>query len=141
MSKGIETGDTVTFSYEGKIEDGSTFHTLDEEPLAVEIGSGSLVKGLEEELIGMQVGEEKEFKVSPEKGYGVENPEMVQTVEAKVFEGTDITPEPGMILKTPHGNCHVVQVQDDKVEISYNHPLAGKTLDYKVKVVNIAKKS
>lgn len=140
MSKGIETGDTVTFNYEGKIEDGSTFRILDEEPLAVEIGSGALVKGLEEGLLGMEAGQEKEFTVSPEKGYGVENPEMVQTVEAKLFDDTDITPEAGMILKTPHGNCHVLRVEGDNVEISYNHPLAGHTLHYKVKVINIEKK-
>ncbi|MEQ9618567.1 MAG: FKBP-type peptidyl-prolyl cis-trans isomerase [Deltaproteobacteria bacterium] len=139
MSKGIETGDTVTFNYEGKIEDGSTFRTFDEEPFAVEIGSGSLVKGLEEGLLGMEADQEKEFTVSPENGYGVENPELVHTVEAKLFDDTDITPEAGMILKTPHGNCHVVQVQDDKIKISYNHPLAGHTLHYKVKIINIEK--
>lgn len=140
MGEGIETGDTVTFNYEGRIEDGSTFHTLDEEPLAVQVGSGTLVKGLEEGLLGMETGQEKEFTVPPEKGYGVVNREMIHTVEASVFDETDITPEEGMILKTPHGNCHILQVKDDKIEISYNHPLAGHTLNYKVKIINIDKK-
>lgn len=141
MSESIEIGDTVTFGYEGRIEDGSTFHTFDDDPLAVEIGSGSLVKGLEEELIGMQTGEEKEFKVSPEKGYGEERSEMTQTLEAKLFAETDITPEVGMVLKTPHGNCHITEILEETIKISYNHPLAGRTLDYKVRVINIVKKS
>lgn len=141
MSESIEIGDTVTFNYEGRIEDGSTFHTFDEDPLVVEIGSGSLVKGLEEELIGMKTGEEKEFKVSPEQGYGEENPEMAQTVEAKLFAKADITPKVGMVLKTPHGNCHITEILEDTVKISYNHPLAGRALDYKVRVLNIVKKS
>lgn len=79
MSDTIEMGDTVTFNYEGKVEDGSTFHTFDEDPLAVELGTGALIKGLEEELIGMAAGEEKTFQVTPEKAYGVENPGLVQT--------------------------------------------------------------
>lgn len=140
MGETIEAGDKVTFSYQGSLEDGTTFHTFDEEPLAVEIGSGSLVKGLEDALIGMEAGQEKEFKVPPELGYGEDKPELVQTIDSKLFDEADIKPEEGMVLKTPHGNCHVTKIMDDKIEISYNHPLAGKTLDYKVKVINVEKK-
>jgi len=140
MGETIEAGDKVTINYQGSLEDGTTFHTFDEEPLAVEIGSGSLVKGLEDALIGMEVGQEKELKVPPEQGYGEDKPELVQTIDSKLFDEAEITPEVGMVLKTPHGNCHVTKIMDDKIEISYNHPLAGKTLDYKVKVINIEKK-
>jgi FKBP-type peptidyl-prolyl cis-trans isomerase SlpA len=140
MSTKIEMGDTVTFNYEGKVEDGSTFHTFDEEPIIVELGTGALVGGLEEELLGMAAGEEKTFQVAPGKGYGVENPDMVQVLDSKLFADAGMNPEPGMVLKTPHGNCHVTRVLEDKVEISYNHPLAGRTLDYHVKVINVSKK-
>ena len=140
MSDTIEMGDTVTFNYEGKVEDGSTFHTFDEEPLAVELGTGALIKSLEDELIGMAAGEEKAFQVAPENGYGVENPNLVQTVEKKLFADAGMNPELGLVFKTPNGNCHITRVLDDEVEISYNHPLAGRTLDYHVKVMNVAKK-
>jgi FKBP-type peptidyl-prolyl cis-trans isomerase SlpA len=140
MSNKIERGNAVTFNYEGKVEDGSTFHTFDEDPLIVEIGSGNLVKGLEEQLIGMAEGEEKEFRVAPENGYGLEKPELIRTVDSGLFEGTDIAPEIGMIFKTPHGNCHITKIDGDDIEISYNHPLAGKALDYKVKIIKIVNK-
>ena len=140
MSDTIEMGDTVTFNYEGKVEDGSTFHTFDEDPLAVELGTGALIKSLEDELIGMAAGEEKAFQVAPENGYGVENPNLVQTVEKKLFADAGMNPELGLVFKTPNGNCHITRVLDDEVEISYNHPLAGRTLDYHVKVMNVAKK-
>lgn len=140
MAKGIEAGDIVTFNYEGKVEDGSTFHTFDEEPLVVEIGSGGLVRGLEENLIGMAAGEEKSFSVTPEDGYGAENPALIQVLDAKLFTDAGMNPEAGTVIKTPHGNCHVTRVFDDKVEISYNHPLSGRTLDYQVKVINVTKK-
>ncbi|MEW6143691.1 MAG: FKBP-type peptidyl-prolyl cis-trans isomerase [Thermodesulfobacteriota bacterium] len=140
MSKKAERGDAVTFNYEGRIEDGSTFHTFEESPITVDLGSGSLVKGLEEGLIGMADGEEKEFRVSPENGYGVEKPELIHTIDSNLFAGTEITPEVGMVLKTPHGNCHITRMEEGKIEISYNHPLAGRTLDYRVKVIKVVKK-
>lgn len=140
MSNKVKEGDAVTFNYEGRIEDGSTFHTLDEDPITVEVGAGSLIKGLEEQLIGMAEGEEKEFTVSPENGYGMEKTELVQTVDSGLFAETEITPEIGMIFKTPHGNCHITGIEDDKIEISFNHPLAGKVLDYKLKVIKIVSK-
>ena len=140
MSIKVERGYAVTFNFEGKIEDGSTFHTFDEDPLSVEIGAGSLVRGLEDQLIGMAEGEEKEFRVSPEDGYGVEKPELIQTLDSGLFADTGIAPEVGMILKTPHGNCHVTKIEGGKIEISYNHPLAGKALDYKVKILKVVKR-
>jgi FKBP-type peptidyl-prolyl cis-trans isomerase 2 len=140
MSKKAGHGDTVTFNYEGRVEDGSTFHTFDEAPITVELGTGNLVKGLEEGLIGMADGEEKEFRVSPENGYGIEKPELIHTVDREMFAGTEIAPEVGMVLKTPHGNCHITKIEEGKIEISYNHPLAGRTLGYKVKVIKVVKK-
>ncbi len=140
MSEIIEVGDTVTFTYEGKIDDGSTFHLHEDGPVAVQIGDKKLVKGLEEGIIGMEQGGEKEFKVSPADGYGEINLDLIQTVEAEMLEQTDITPEVGMVIQTSYGNCHVTEVSDDTVEISYNHPLAGETLTYSVKIVHIQKK-
>jgi FKBP-type peptidyl-prolyl cis-trans isomerase 2 len=140
MSKKAERGDAVTFKYEGRVEDGSTFHTFDDAPITVELGTGSLVKGLEEGLAGMADGEEKEFRVSPENGYGIEKPELIHTIDSALFAETDITPDVGMVLKTPHGNCHITKIEEGKIEISYNHPLAGRTLDYRVKVIKVVKK-
>ena len=140
MSEIIEVGDTVTFTYEGKIEDGSTFHLHEDGPVAVQIGDKKLVKGLEEGIIGMEQGGEKVFKVSPADGYGEINLDLIQTVEAEMLEQTDITPEVGMVIQTSYGNCHVTEISDDTVEISYNHPLAGETLTYSVKIVHIQKK-
>lgn len=140
MSEVAGRGDVVTLNYEGRIGDGSTFHTFDEDPITVEIGAGSLVKGVEEQILGMSEGEEKEFRVAPEDGYGVLKPELVHTVGSDLFAGSDITPDVGMVLKTPHGNCHITRIEGGEIDISYNYPLAGETLDYKLKVIKIVKK-
>ena len=140
MSEVIESGDTVTFTYEGKIEDGSTFHLHDDGPIPVQIGDKKLVKGLEDGIIGLEKGGEKEFQVSPEEGYGVLNPDLVQTVDLELLKQRDINPEVGMVIQTPNGNCHVTEIEGNNVKISYNHPLAGHTLTYAVKIINIQKK-
>ena len=140
MSDTIEIGDTVTITYEGKIGDGSTFHLHDEGPMAIEIGSGNLVKGLENALIGMEGAQEKEFQVSAEEGYGVINLDLVQIVDSEMLKETNIKPEVGLVIQTSHGNCHVTEINDDSIEISYNHPLAGEVLTYSVKIINVKKK-
>lgn len=140
MSDKIEMGDTVTFSYEGKIGDDSTFHLHEDGPVAVEMGSKQLVPGLENGIIGMEQGGEKEFKVSPAEGYGDINLDLIQIVDTEMIKETDITPEVGMVIQTSYGNCHVTEINDDTVEISYNHPLAGETLTYSVKIIHIQKK-
>lgn len=140
MSDTIEIGDTVTFTYEGKIEDGSTFHLQEDSPVAIEIGSKQLVSGLENGLIGMEKGDEKEFKVPPEEGYGIVNPDLIQTVDLELLKQRDIHPELGMVIQTPHGNCHVTEIDGNNVKISYNHPLAGQAITYSVKIIHVQKK-
>lgn len=141
MSDAIAEGDKVTINFEGRLEDGSTFHTFEQEPVTGVIGEGEFVTGLERELIGMMEGQSKKFKLPPEDGYGQENSELVQTVEAKLFENSDVTPEKGHIMQTPHGNCYVMEVTDETVTINYNHPLAGKELYYNIKIDKVEKKA
>ncbi|MFA9408430.1 MAG: peptidylprolyl isomerase [Candidatus Dadabacteria bacterium] len=140
MSNAIEMGDTGTFTYEGSIQDGSTFHLHEDGPAVVVIGSGELVKGLENGIIGMEQGQDKEFEVSPEEGYGEINLDLIQDVDPEMLKQTDITLEIGLVIQTSYGNCHVTEITDDNIEISYNHPLAGETLTYSVKIINIQKK-
>jgi FKBP-type peptidyl-prolyl cis-trans isomerase 2 len=140
MSNAIEMGDTVTFTYEGRIGNGSTFHLHEDGPVAIEIGSGELVKGLENGIIGMEQGQDKEFEVSPEEGYGEINLDLIQDIEPEMLKQTDIPPEVGLVIQTSYGNCHITEITDDNIEISYNHPLAGEILTYSVKIINVQKK-
>jgi FKBP-type peptidyl-prolyl cis-trans isomerase 2 len=140
MSNAIEMGDTVTFTYEGRIGNGSTFHLHEDGPVAIDIGSGELVKGLENGIIGMEQGQDKEFEVSPEEGYGEINLDLIQDIEPEMLKQTDIPPEVGLVIQTSYGNCHITEITDDNIEISYNHPLAGEILTYSVKIINVQKK-
>jgi FKBP-type peptidyl-prolyl cis-trans isomerase 2 len=87
----------------------------------------------------MTQGEEKEVTVSPEEGYGLEDSSLVMTIPLDAFKKNNIEPQIGMMLRTPHGDCHVTEILDKNVEVNYNHPLAGKTLIFDVKIEEIIK--
>ncbi|MBU4501948.1 MAG: FKBP-type peptidyl-prolyl cis-trans isomerase [Nanoarchaeota archaeon] len=79
----VKKGDKVKVEYEGKLEDGTVFDSSEKhgKPLEFEVGSGQLIKGLDEAMIGMEKGEEKEIKIESDKAYGQPNPEMVKKVQ------------------------------------------------------------
>lgn len=134
----VEAGDTVRFKFIGKFEDGSVFDTSDA-PMSIEIGSGKLIKGLDKEILGMTEGEEKSVEVSPEEGYGVEDPKLVINIPYETFTKNNLDPQVGMMLKTSKGNGYITQVFDKDVEVNFNHPLAGKNLTFDVSIVEIVK--
>lgn len=138
-SKVTEAGDTVKLSYVGKLQDGSVFDTSDQ-PISVEIGTGKLIKGLDTEIMGMAQGEEKKVTVTPQDGYGSEDPDLVTKIPTQAFQKNNLDPKVGMMLKTPQGNCHITAVSDNDVEVNFNHPLAGKTLMFDIKIEEIVKK-
>jgi len=145
----IEDGDIVHFHYTGKFENGEIFDTSQEDaareaglhnsqmnyqPLVVKIGAGQIIKGLDEALLGMEEGEEKKVTIPPEKGYGSKRPELVQEVHLEAFRQSGIEPKEGMLIGTSQGAAVVTGVGEDFVEMDFNHPLAGKTLVFEVKV-------
>jgi peptidylprolyl isomerase len=140
--KVVEKGDTVKFNSIGKFEDGYIFLDTAEsnELISVEVGTGKLIKGLDKGILGMAEGEVKEVKVSPEEGYGYEDPNLITTIPYEVFQKSNVEPKEGMGLRTSQGDCYVTKVSDKGVEVNYNHPLAGKNLTFDIKVEEIIKR-
>jgi FKBP-type peptidyl-prolyl cis-trans isomerase SlyD len=107
-------------------------------PLEFIAGQGQIIPGLEKEVEGMEVGEEKTVVVKADEAYGQRNEEWVETLPKEQFEGIEL--QKGMTLygQSPDGQTIAVTVKDfnDKeVTIDYNHPLAGEDLTFDVKVV------
>jgi FKBP-type peptidyl-prolyl cis-trans isomerase SlyD len=104
-------------------------------------GRKQLIPGLERELAGLHVGDSKAVTVSPEEGYGQVDPAaFVEVPKAKL--PSDVTPAVGMVLRgmNPDGQsfpAKISEVKDDAVVINLNHPLAGKTLTFNVKITDI----
>lgn len=106
-------------------------------------GIGQLLPGLEREIYGMKIGEVKRILVSPEEGYGNYEEEEEAFAEIPVNEFPDEVPlEPGVevMLQDDEGDeveAYITEIVDDVVYLSLNHPLAGKELDFEVKIVEL----
>jgi FKBP-type peptidyl-prolyl cis-trans isomerase 2 len=137
----IQDGRKVSFDYTLTVE-GEVFETTKgKEPLEYIHGQGQIIPGLERELAGLVVGEEKAVTVTPDEAYGQVDPEAFQEIPKSSLP-EDLVPEVGMVLamRTPQGQSipvRISQVNEDSVVLDLNHPLAGKTLNFKVKIVSI----
>jgi FKBP-type peptidyl-prolyl cis-trans isomerase 2 len=137
VSDGKSVKVQYTLTVDGKVMDSSNGR----EPLQFKAGSHQVIPGFEKAVMGMKVGEKKSFKVSPEEGYGLKDPKAIQDVP-KTQLPPDITPKAGMTLyaQTKDGKrfpVKIVEVKKDVVVMDFNHPLAGKTLNFDVEVVDI----
>jgi len=106
-------------------------------PLEFVTGKGQIIPGLEEQLVGMEKGESKTITVKAADAYGEVNPEAKQTLPREQFEGIDL--QKGMTLYGQGEGGQTVQVtvvdfNDQEVTIDFNHPLAGKDLEFEVTV-------
>jgi peptidylprolyl isomerase len=134
-------GDTVKVHYTGTLPDGTVFDTSrDGEPLEFTIGSGQLIAGFEQPVIGMKVGESTNVTVPPEEGYGPHREELVFEV-ARDELPSESEPSVGQVY-TAMGSqgtvrARVVDVSEDAVTLDANHPLAGKTLMFEIELVEI----
>lgn len=108
-------------------------------PMLVQVGGGEVIRGVDEELQKMSEGEKKTIKVSPEKGYGLRNPELVKLVPLKAFKKNDINPVPGMVLNLDNMPARVQSVSGGRVRIDFNHELAGKELEFDLSVAKVIK--
>ena len=137
----ITSNSTVTVNYTGKLEDGSIFDSsLNEgrEPLKATLGQGQLIKGFEDGLLEMTIGDKKTIEIDPENAYGQYNDSMVQIVpKEQVPEGVAV----GHMLQatTPMGpiNFRVLEVNEENVKLDANHPLAGKKLIFDLEVLEV----
>ena len=137
----IDDGVVVSLEYKLTVDGKVVDSTEGEEPLEYLHGYGNIVPGLEDELDGLRVGDAKKVTVKPEEGYGEYDEEAVANVprsdfpaEIPVEVGVDIEmeDETGDIM-----DATIVWVGADEVRLDFNHPLAGKTLNFEVKVVGL----
>jgi FKBP-type peptidyl-prolyl cis-trans isomerase SlyD len=125
-----------------RLDDGQVVGSSEEaEPLQFLQGHGQIIPGLETALTGMELGQEKDVVVEPDEGYGERNPEALQLVPKDAFPAdVELSPGMGLQMRDQEGRvfqAYVVDIRDDGVVLDFNHPLAGKTLHFHVKVVEL----
>ena len=141
---GVKKGDKVRVDYTGTFDDGTVFDASEKQgqPLEFEVGSGQVIKGFDDAVVGMKKGEEKKIVIPAKEAYGEVRAELHKKVPRQQLP-QDQEPKVGMILAVglPNGQqfpARIVAVTKDDVTIDLNHPLAGKRLHFKIKVVNVA---
>ena len=138
----IGPGTQVTLHFSLKLDDGSTVDSnFEGEPASFAVGDGSLLVGFEESLFGLQAGDERTIIIPPEKGFGVHNPSNVQEIERDQFPA-DVELEEGLVLSFADAQQNelpgVVASFDDKiVHVDFNHPLAGRDIEFSVKIIDV----
>ena len=137
---GIQNGSKVTMHYKLTV-DGQTVDTSEgKDPLQYVHGQGQIIPGLEKELEGLDKGEKKQVTISPEAGYGPHDPAAIQKVPRSSFADSDGL-KVGSKVQGQAGDqafmAVVTEITTDDVTLDMNHPLAGKTLDFDIEVIEV----
>lgn len=136
-------GDKVKVHYHGKLTSGETFDSsAGREPLEFEIGGGMVIKGFDDGVTGMSVGEKKTITIPFNEAYGPVNPEMLIDMPKDRFPA-DMELETGMPLMMSDQEGHqfqvtITEIKEASVMLDANHPLAGKDLVFDLELVAIA---
>jgi len=141
MRKAIQSGDTVSVHYTGKLENGEIFDSSSgRRPMTFTVGTGQIIRGFDEAVLGMAVGDRKTVTIAPEMAYGPRQLELIVDIPRNtVPEGMDL--EKGMMIELvdPQGNripAEVFEILDEVVKMDLNHFLAGKTLVFDIEIVS-----
>lgn len=137
----IESGSTVTIHYTLTVDDQEMESSFGGKPLTYKQGDGQLIPGLEQKLEGLDSGDTKEVTVPPGAAYGDRDPDNVIPVPKSSFSSPENI-EVGTFVEGRTGQgqpfrAKVTEEQDEEFVLDLNHPLAGKTLHFKVEVVEV----
>src|SRR5256886_5161152 len=132
-----ESGETVDTTYDAVAKD-ARLHREDSTygPRFIILGEGWLPKGLEDSLVGVDIGKQTTVELPPEKGYGARDPSKMKLVPLRRFRDKE-TPLPGERIELDGRPAVVRAVGAGRVQVDYNHPLAGRTLIYDVSIEKI----
>lgn len=146
----MKEGSIVAISYTGRlVASGSVFESTVEKkaieagifnkehsywPFVVIIGEGDVLKGLDNALLEMKVGEERKVSVKPAEGWGERSSTNIAVVPLQQFRMKKIAPVPGLVVELNGKQARVQSVSGGRVRVDFNHPLAGKDLLYELKI-------
>jgi peptidylprolyl isomerase len=137
-----QQGDKVKVHYHGTLRTGETFDSSEgREPLEFTVGSGQVIKGFDEGVKGMSVGEKKTVEIPVGDAYGEKSQDLIIEFPKEQFPA-DMTPEIGQQLMMSNGSGQsfpviIKEVKEDSVLLDANHPLAGQELVFDIELVEI----
>jgi len=146
----MKPGDFVEVDYTGRIKDSGEIFDLTKEdiakkenvyrpdvlygPVVLIVGADFIIRGLDEALRGMNVGDKKNVEITPEKAFGEKKDELVKLIPAARFKEQNLDPVPGAIVNIGVTKGVIQSISGGRVKVDFNHPLAGKTLEYEIEI-------
>ncbi len=146
MENTVKIDSFLTLHYRLSFKDGADIaNTFTDKPATVLIGAGQFAPGLENALMGMINGEHKTVTLSPEQGFGLRNPELVQKISLETLQQNSNPDEDYSVgdmveFDAPHGGKYAGTLQsidETGAWFDFNHPLAGKEMIFEVKIISI----
>ncbi|MDP3966326.1 MAG: peptidylprolyl isomerase [archaeon] len=146
----LKKKDFIEVEFTGRIKGGEVFdsnsveeleklhaghnHPIERKPLVFCLGEGMFLKGVDNFLIGKEVGEYT-INLSPEEAFGKRDPQSIRMIPLKNFQGHNLNPIPGSVFNFDGKLAKVLTVSSGRVIVDFNNPLAGKSVEYKIKVL------
>ena len=143
----VQEGNTVKVVYEGYFDDGEVFDSTERNggaSLEFTVGAHQVIPVFENSVIGKEINQEYKIRLEPKDAYGEYHPEAVQVVSAKEFP-PEIVPKEGLVLQVQQKHedhehtmpVWITKVENEEVTLDFNHPMAGKILNFKITVKEI----
>ncbi len=133
--KVIVSGEVFDTTVEKKAVDAGIFNDkIKYTPMVAVVGESGLLKGLDLALKEVKIGEEKKVLVKPADGFGERSSELVRVLPMREFKKQKMQPIPGLVLEVNGRQGKIQSVSGGRVRVDFNHPLAGKDLEYDLKV-------
>lgn len=131
----------ITLHFALKLESGEVVDsTFDKKPATFRFGDGNLLPGFELAIQGLKAGDKRSLQIAPENGFGQSNPQNLQSMPRSQFDGMELS-EGLMVIFNDAANTElpgvVKTLGDDQVTVDFNHPLAGKTLNFDVEIIQV----
>ena len=138
----VKNGDKVKVHYHGRLTTGETFDSsAGREPLEFEVGSGMVIKGFDDGVTGMKVGEKKTINIPADEAYGQKNQEMIIEYPREQFPPhIELKVDEQLVMSSANGQqfqVKIAEIKDDVVLLDANHPLAGEDLTFDLELVEI----
>ncbi|MDY6761855.1 MAG: FKBP-type peptidyl-prolyl cis-trans isomerase [Candidatus Nanohaloarchaea archaeon] len=149
----VQDGDVVEIHYVGRVQESGEIFDLtaedvaDEEgyeteemelgPVKVLIGAGHVIPGLETALRDMDEGDEQTVEVGAEEAFGERESDNIETFSSSEFDEYDVEPRRGLVVEIDGRRGKIISTSSGRVRVDFNHPLAGKGLEYDVEVLDV----
>lgn len=140
----VKNGDSVKVHYIGTLNDGNEFDNSYKRgsTLDFQVGGGQMIKGFDNALVEMELGQKKSISIKPEEAYGPRREEAITAVSKENFPPDFVAKEGEMVQgRTENGqpiNALIIEVQENDVILDMNHPLAGEELNFEIELVEIS---